>query len=239
VPAPEVRIGDAAFIAGALATDFANEAHAPIVARQHFRIAIPGGSIADTCFPALAKLPLDWNELEFFWTDERAVPPEHEDSNYRAAKERWFDPAGVPPARTHRMIAERDLDESARSYIGMLIRWCGLPVKLDYALLGVGPDGHVASLFPGRPNAANEQAIVLVEHESPKPPAERLTLAMPVLANAGRVAIVAMGAAKAPVIAEALSQHDSSLPVARVLRRAARVLVLLDNEAATGVNSSR
>jgi 6-phosphogluconolactonase len=235
VPAPEVRIGDLAFVAEQLAADFAAEAQAPIAARQKFKIAIPGGSVAERCFPALAALPLDWSQLEFFWVDERAVPPEHEDSNYRLAKQHWLDPAAVPPARVHRMIGERELDESARSYVGMLIRWCGLPVKLDYVLLGVGPDGHVASLFPGRSNVANMQGIVLVEPDAPKPPPRRLTLAMPVLTNAARVAVVALGETKAAVMAEALGQHDSSLPVARVVRRASRVLVLMDDAAAARV----
>jgi 6-phosphogluconolactonase len=136
------------------------------------------------------------------------------------------------------MVAERDLDESARSYIGMLIRWCGLPVKLDYVLLGVGPDGHIASLFPGRINSANSQGIVLVENDAPKPPPHRITLGMPVLTNATRVAIVAFGAEKATVLAEALGQHDSSLPVARVVRRASRVLVLMDEAAASRAPAS-
>jgi 6-phosphogluconolactonase len=235
MPAPEVRVGDAAFVADALAADFAAEAAAAVAAQQRFRIAIPGGSVAERCFPALARLPLDWSQLEIFWTDERAVPPEHEDSNYRLAKQHWLDPAGVPPTRIHRMIGERDLDESARSYIGMLIRWCGLPVRLDYVLLGVGADGHVASLFPQRVNSANAQGIVLVENDAPKPPPHRLTLGLPVLTNATRVAIVAFGAEKAPALAEALGQHDSSLPVARVVRRAARVLVLMDEAAAARV----
>jgi len=235
VPAPEVRVGDATFVAEQLAADFANEAHAAFAARQRFKVAVPGGSVAERCFPALARLPLDWSQLEFFQVDERAVPPEHEDSNYRLAKQHWLDPAGVPPLRVHRMIAERDLDESARSYIGMLIRWCGLPVKLDYVLLGVGADGHVASLFPGRTNAANSQGIVLVENDAPKPPPKRLTLGMPVLTNATRVAIVAFGSEKAAALAEALGQHDSPLPVARVVRRAARVLMLTDEAAASRV----
>jgi 6-phosphogluconolactonase len=231
----EVRVGDPAFIARTLADDFAREAAAPLAAGQRFSVAIPGGSVAEMCFPTLATLPLDWSRVEFLWVDERAVSPTHPDSNYGLAKRLWLDPAGVPATRVHRVFAERDADQSAREYAGALMRVGGLPVKLDYVLLGVGEDGHVASLFPGRPIATYQQPIVLVEERAPKPPLRRITVAMPVITNAERVAIVATGAGKAGAIAEALSGRESSLPVASVVRRSGRTLLLLDEEAAAGV----
>lgn len=229
--APEVRVGDRAFVAERLAADV--EAEARRSRHGAFTIAIPGGSVASACFPRLAKLALDWSRVEVFWVDERAVPPTDSESNYRLARELWLDPASVPAGRIHRVPGEAaDLGRAAREYARELIGLAGDPPRLDYVLLGVGPDGHVASLFPGHA-ALDDKGPVLAIDDAPKPPARRLTLSLPAITAARRVAFVAFGEAKADVMRAALQDQTSPLPVARVVRDAARCLVLLDREAAS------
>ena len=103
VMSPDLLIGDRAEIQSALVSDFKNAADEAIAARGAFLVVLAGGSIAATFFPSLAQLPLDWSRVDFFWADERAVPPEHPDSNYGDAMRLWLTPAGVPADRIHRM----------------------------------------------------------------------------------------------------------------------------------------
>lgn len=229
--ARDVRVGDRAFVVETLAADI--EAETRRARPGRFTIAIPGGSVASACFPRLAKPALDWTAVDFFWVDERAVSATDSESNYRLARDLWLDPADIPAGRIHRMPGESsDLDQAAGEYANELIRATGDPPRLDYVLLGVGPDGHVASLFPGH-GALEDTRHVLAIHDAPKPPARRLTLSLPVITAARRVAIVAFGEAKADVIDEALKDETSPLPVARVVRAAARCAVLADRAAAS------
>ena len=229
---PEVRSGDPAEVVEWLAADLEPRAREALAERDRFAIAIPGGSVATTCFPRLAAVPLDWSRAEIFWVDERAVPPDHADSNHRLARALWLEPAGVPAGRIHRMPVEAvDLDRAAREYAETLTAVVGDPPRLDYVLLGVGPDGHVASLFPGHPALAREGPVLAIE-DAPAPLPRRLSLSLPVLTRARRLAIVAFGAAKAPVVREALEMPDSPLPVARVARESRRCLFILDRAAA-------
>jgi 6-phosphogluconolactonase len=124
------------------------------------------------------------------------------------------------------------LDRAARDYERTMSHRLGAPPALDLALLGVGPDGHVCSLFPGHPLLGEERRFVAPVFDSPKPPPWRLTLTLPALAAARLVVVAAFGAAKAPVMREALRDPASRLPVALVLRRAQAALVLLDPAAA-------
>jgi 6-phosphogluconolactonase len=232
-PAPEVRILERSLIADELAIDLETEARGVLALRPTFTLAIPGGSVATLCFPRLARLALDWGRVDVFQVDERAVPPDDSESNYGRAKTLWLYPAGLPHARIHRMRADSpDLADAARDYAHELERVAGEPPRLDYVLLGVGPDGHVGSLFPGHA-ALHDHRPVLAIKGAPKPPTHRLTLSMPVLLNAARVTIVAYGEEKAHAIHAALHDPDSDLPVARVAQRSPRCLVLIDPAAAS------
>jgi 6-phosphogluconolactonase len=123
-----------------------------------------------------------------------------------------------------------DLGGAARDYADELVRAAGDPPTLDYVLLGVGADGHVASLFPGH-RALSDAGPVLAIEDAPKPPLRRLSLALPVIASAARVAIVAFGEEKAAAIREAVEDAASALPVARVARAARRCTFVLDRGA--------
>jgi 6-phosphogluconolactonase len=217
------------------AAEFESTAAEVLARRERFVIALPGGSVATAFFPVLATLGVDWSRIDVFWIDERAVPPDHPDSNYAVALRLLLAPARVPPARIHRMPGELpDLDQAARRAVDELHAVAGDPPHLDLVLTGVGEDGHVASLFPGRPEARSDskrQTPVIPIYDSPKPPARRLTLTLPVLADAGLLIVGAFGASKAPVVRDALDTRDAETPIATLLRRARSTVVLLDREA--------
>lgn len=213
----------------ALVTQIEAEARNAIQARGRFSIALPGGSVATEGFPRLAASELDWAHVDVFWGDERAVPPTHPDSNFGVARSLLLDRVGAPPERIHRMLADReDLDQAARDYEATV-----RAVGLDLVLLGVGPDGHVCSLFPGHALLAEEARWVMPIEDSPKPPPRRLTLTLPALAAARSVIVVVLGAAKATVVRDAVEDELSELPLALVLRGASRSLLLLDPAAAS------
>lgn len=203
-------------------------AHESIVARGRFAIALPGGSVATTCFPLFAEAKVDWARTHFFWGDERAVAATHPDSNYGLAEKLWLERIIGHAPTVHRMEAEKaDLDEAAARYERAL-RENG---PIDIALLGMGPDGHVCSLFPGDALLAETTRRVAPILDSPKPPPRRLTLTLVALREAGEVIVVATGAAKA-AIAREVRQEGSVLPAARALRESQKGLLLLDHAAA-------
>jgi 6-phosphogluconolactonase len=204
------RIAGAEEIPGLVAADLAQAAAATI--------AVPGGSVAVSCFPRLAELSFAGRVYQ---VDERAVPPQHPDSNARLLRERW------PDAHLVRLYGEwLDLEAAAWAYEVQL------PRQLDWVLLGVGADGHVASLFPGHALLSDTSRRVAAIYDSVKPPARRLTLTLPALLGARRVVVVAFGAEKAAILAEARRDSASELPVARILHWSANVLLLMDPAAA-------
>jgi 6-phosphogluconolactonase len=222
----------------ALAGRFEQAARQAIGAGRAFTVALPGGSVATTFFPRLARVSMDWSRIDFFWGDERAVPPSDPESNLGVARRLWLEPAGVPAERVHRMRADApDPREAAADYAAELERVAGSPPRLDFALLGVGPDGHVCSLFRGHPVLAERHRWVAVVEDSPKPPPRRLTLTLPVLAAAEQVVVVALGRGKAAIVREAIEDPDSALPVALVARQARRALFLLDPDAASALRA--
>ena len=134
---------------------FQSAAEAAIDARGRFSCAVPGGSVASTLLPALVDAVVDWTRVDVFWVDERAVPPDSDSSNFGVAWRMWLEHLDARP-RVHRMRGESpNLDAAATACGDNLGATLGVPPRLDLALLGVGADGHVASLFPGHP-ALNE-----------------------------------------------------------------------------------
>jgi 6-phosphogluconolactonase len=229
---PEVLVGTLTSLRDRLITAARNEAAYAKARRGFFAMALPGGSVAVQGFPALATVPFDWSVTHVFWVDERAVPPSSPDSNFGLANSLWFGSSGARPSNIHRMPADdRDLSAAAAAYSDELTRVLGPEPCLDLVLLGVGPDGHVASLFPGHAALSEERRLVLPIVDAPKPPPRRLTLTLPILTTAERVIVMALGESKATVMHEALTREDSSLPVSLVLQRSAQTLVLLDEHA--------
>lgn len=189
--------------------------------------ALSGGHTPRAVYAELASAFRDapWNKVRIFFGDERAVPPTDPDSNYRMTLDALLDPLRMPPEHVHRMEAERaDLDAAARDYERLL------PEALDILLLGIGPDGHTASLFPGAPTIDETERLVSPA-ASPFPPPRRLTITPPVIAAARRVAVLVDGADKAAIVKRALEgPHD---PHALPVQLALGGVWLLDREAAS------
>jgi len=207
---------------------------AATAARSRFSCALPGGSVAEVFLPVLARAPVPWERVEFFWGDERAVGPDDPDSNYGLAKRLLLDPIGADARRVHRMVGEGgDLEAAARAYDAEMARVLGDPPHLDLVVLGIGPDGHVCSLFPGHPLLRERERDVATITDSPKPPPRRLTFTMRPLELARSICIAGFGTAKAQAIHALLEEPDSQVPAALAARAAAHTFVLVDPAAAS------
>jgi 6-phosphogluconolactonase len=177
---------------------------------------LTGGRIADSIHRAVASSPargaVDWGRVELWWGDERFVPRDSEDRNERQARHTLLDTLPLDPAHTHPMPSTdevADIDEAAERYAATLAGHAspedhGRIPTFDVLMLGVGPDGHVASLFPEQPALYDERPVVGVRG-APKPPPNRLTMTMPVLQRAREVWFVVSGADKARAVHLALA----------------------------------
>jgi 6-phosphogluconolactonase len=227
----EVIVDAPAALASLFRARFERAAREAVAAHGAFAVALPGGSVAEAFFPVLRSAAVDWSRVDVFWGDERAVGPDDPDANYGLARRLWLDHVPVDPARVHRMRGEDpDLEHAAAAYADTLARALG-GRPLDLVLLGMGPEGHVCSLFPGHAALRESARMVLAVLDSPKPPSRRLTLTLVALARAGLVCVAAFGGAKAAAVREAVSA-GSTLPAARALQAARHGLVLLDPDAA-------
>ena len=157
-------------------------------------LVLAGGTTPRRSYELLAELDVQWGRVTVLFGDERCVPPDHPDSNYRMVKESLLD--RVAPATVYRMPAELGPDEGADAYAEVVAN----VAPLDLVLLGVGEDGHVASLFPGHP-LLRASGLTAGIRDSPKPPPERVTLTLEAIRDAGRVLIIATGAGKADAVA--------------------------------------
>lgn len=210
-------------------TMFVEALGAAVAGREGFAIALTGGGSAKTLYPRVVAAKVDLSSCRFFFGDERAVPPEHDESNYALAKKTLFDPLAIEAARVHRMSGEQDdLEAAARAYEVSLRETLGGAVELDLVHLGLGPDGHVCSLFPDHELLDENERLVAWLDDSPKPPARRLTLTLPALYRAREVWITATGAEKADPVRAAIEDEFSMLPIAQVARRVQRVRWFLD-----------
>jgi 6-phosphogluconolactonase len=178
-------------VAAAAASDIAN------ALREGARsLVLAGGTTPRRCYELLSQMDIEWGRVTILFGDERCVHPDHPDSNYRMARESLLD--RVSPGSVHRMPAELGPDEGAGLYAHIVAS----AAPLDVVTLGVGEDGHTASLFPGHP-ALKATALVVGIRDSPKPPPQRVTMTLPALQRARRVIILATGAGKADAVAKA------------------------------------
>jgi 6-phosphogluconolactonase len=195
-------------------------------------LALSGGTTPGRTYELLGGELTDTAGVEVWFADERCVEPQDDQSNYRLASETLLSGARIPAERVHRMQGELGPEEGARRYAEELAAHVdALTPVLDVVVLGVGPDGHVASLFPGAATLdAGEQATCLGVRDSPKPPPERITLSLAVLRAARECVLLATGASKADAVAAMLAEPSRHVP-ASLLRRE-RLTVLADDAAA-------
>jgi 6-phosphogluconolactonase len=229
VSGPRV-LADATALARAAAERFAARAGEAVAARGGFRVALPGGRSPRGMLEALASGPLRdavrWDAVTILFADERALPPSDPESNYRLVREALLEPLGARAPRVERMPADAaDLEAAAREYESLLER------PLDLVVLGIGEDGHVASLFPGSPLVRESVRRVAAVTDSPKPPARRLTLTPRAIAEARAVLVLASGAGKAAAVAAALAPGADPLATPAALARAGEWLVDRDASA--------
>jgi 6-phosphogluconolactonase len=211
-------------------------------------LVLTGGGIAARTYAALAASPacaaVDWSEVELWWGDERYLPDGHADRNETQAREALLDHVPVDAARVHAMPAADgpsagNPDQAAADYAAELRRAArpedhGEVPTFDVLLLGVGPDGHVASLFPEHPELYDDRSVTAVRG-APKPPPTRISLTMPTLLHAREVWFVVSGTDKAQAVRLALSGAGMMQVPAAGVRGRQRTLWLLDRDAAKEV----
>jgi len=188
-----------------------------------FALTLSGGSTPRALYQRLAAAPrrdrIPWDKVHVFWGDERAVPPSHPESSYRLAQETLLAKVPMPPANVHRLKGEAsDLEAAAAEYEQTLRDYFNLPAsaaeevwpRLDLVLLGLGPDGHIASLFPDSPALDEGRKWVVATPAAPgEPHVPRLTLTLPVLNHAAQVIFLVTGAAKADMAREVLGGSET------------------------------
>ncbi len=207
---------DTAAVARAAAEVFVNLAARAREEQRPFRAALAGGNTPKVLYALLAspeyRSRVNWETVSFFFGDERAVPPDHPDSNFRTANEALFRPLSLSDGGIHRMKAEMgDLEAAAAAYERELRSVFGERIpQFDLVLLGMGPDGHTASLFPGNPALREQKRWVTPVTDAPKPPPRRLTLTVPVLNGARHVVFMVTGVDKTAALQEVLYGSASS-----------------------------
>lgn len=218
-----VAVESRAGFAETAAAILAEEIRAAIEAHGRCALALAGGSTPRETYARLAATThvgrFPWSAVDFYFGDERCVPLDDPESNYRMARDTLFDPLRIPAERIHRIEGERMDPRSAAAEYERL-----LPDRLDLLLLGIGEDGHTASLFPGSP-ALDERALRVLAVEAPKPPPRRVTITPPVLESARRILVLASGASKAEAVARALEGPlDPKRTPAQLARRGLWIL---------------
>jgi len=209
-------------------------------ARGRCAVALSGGSSPRGVYRLLGapafRTRVRWSDIHFFWGDERHVPPDHPDSNYRMAVEAMLSNVPVPPANVHRIRTELPDPERAANEYEQKVRECvdGEPIpRFDLIHLGIGTDGHIASLFPGSA-ALEERQRLCVANWVEKLQAYRITLTLPVLNAARALVFIVTGAEKAPIVQRVLSEPAGPAPLPAKLIRPAdgELWWMLDRDAA-------
>ncbi|MFH1018822.1 MAG: 6-phosphogluconolactonase [Pseudomonadota bacterium] len=215
-----------------------------VSARGKASLVLSGGVTPRRTHELLSTGPgrkrVSWDAVEFFFGDERPVGPDHPDSNFRMANETLLEPLGVAKARVHRMRGEReDKDLAAREYEEEIAKWFDLKVGegspvFDLILLGLGPDGHTASLFPGT-RALDERTRWVVANPVPLLRATRLTMTVPVFNAAERVLFLVAGSNKAETLQAVLEgpSDPAKYPAQKIGRKGGTCLWLADRAAAS------
>lgn len=238
---PEIKIvSDLSALSRASADEFTNCAREAVAARGHFAVALSGGSTPRATFSLIAadqsdpSKHLPWDKIHVFWGDERHVPPTDPQSNYRMANETLLSKVPIPSQNVHRIPAELDAADAASDYENELHNFFH-PAnrewpRFDLIMLGIGPEGHTASLFPGSPAAAEDSRWVAANWVE-KLRTDRITLTFPVINHAAEVMFLVAGEDKAAILQRVIRQQDAELPATRIQPESGRLLWLVDKGA--------
>jgi 6-phosphogluconolactonase len=207
--------------------------------KGRFTIAVSGGSTPLRFFELLGtslRNDIEWARTEIFWADERCVPPEHKDSNYKSAQEALLSRVDIPPENVHRIRGEMPPEEGAREYEEELLRCfgsAGLP-EFDLIILGVGEDGHTASLFPDAPSLSEEKRFAVPVYAG-KMQNWRITLTLPVLNNAATILFLVTGQKKADILREIYEDRKkgTKYPASLIKPVHGEAIWLVDREASS------
>jgi len=237
-----VVVPDADILAATVASRLVNKIVDAQAERGAAGVVLTGGRIAAKVLTTLKDLPaaaaVDWSTVDLWWGDERFLPAGDADRNETQARAALLDALPLDPARVHAMPASDgpdgdDAEAAAASYAGQLRAGGADLPTFDVLMLGVGEDGHVASLFPEHP-VLNETGTTSAVHDSPKPPPTRITLTMPAIQSADEVWLIAAGPDKTGAVGRALN-GDKQLPAAHAAGRS-KTYWLLDASAAADVS---
>jgi 6-phosphogluconolactonase len=216
-----VIVEDEKEVAGVVAARLAR------AAREGGNVVLTGGKTPEQAYREAAKREPDWSAVEVWWGDERCVPAEHEYSNYGMAKRALLDRLGRAPHAVHRIKGELGKERAAADYELELD-----DARLDLLLLGVGPDGHVASLFPNAPTLRQRKRVLPAE-AGMEPLVDRVTLSLPTLVSAQEIVFLLAGEAKADAARRAFAeQPNPDTPASLVRSRDGRTTAILDRAAA-------
>jgi 6-phosphogluconolactonase len=196
-------------------------------------ITLTGGKTPELAYERAAALAPDWRRVEVWWGDERCVPPDDERSNFAVAKRALLDRLERPPLVVHRIEGEAGKDAAADLYEAELAS-----TALDLVLLGVGPDGHVASLFPGKPSLEVTDRRVVGSEPGLEPWVDRVTLTLPALRAAEEVLFVVTGEAKADAVRRSFGDEPSpEIPASLVGSESGHTAAILDRAAAAAIDA--
>lgn len=200
-------------------------------AREGLHVALAGGSTPRRAYELAAGLQPDWSRADIWFGDERCVPPGDERSNFRLARESLLDRLEQPPRAIHRIAGEAGAEEAAARYDREL-----RDVELGLVLLGIGTDGHTASLFPNAPELHERDRLAVAVQ---RPDVGRVTLTLPVLRAAQTIVFLAPGADKAAAVASAFAAAPGDDTPASLVRGATRTVSIVDTASAAGLHSGR
>lgn len=204
--------------------------------KGRFAVALSGGSTPKAIYEKLVKEDLDWSKIWLFWGDERAVPPDHPESNYKMAME-FFKKVPIPPSQIFRMIAETNIEKHAQDYEEKIRHVLGRDF-FDLVMLGIGEDGHTASLFPDTLSLEIKDRLVSANNV-PEKKMWRMTLTFPCINQSFHSAVYAIGASKEMIVPKVLDAAiESKFPASRIGTAEHKALWILDSQAAKNLKQT-
>lgn len=223
------------------AEHFIRSASCAIHDHDAFFVALSGGSTPKALFELLTSAAykdlVQWNKCHLFWSDERAVPCDHPDSNYHMAMQSGLSKMPIPASQIHRMPAEGDIEQAALAYektISSVLK----RHPFDLIMLGLGEDGHTASLFPST-QALNVKDRLVAANHVPQHDCWRMTFTYPCINQARHIAIYVLGGSKKKIVTEVLFAKAATYPIQQVGTPTHKALWILDEDAAEGITSRR